>query len=90
MDSLVVMPPAIEVQKKWLVTKVAKAEYLPVMDKSLTGGAGGGDYFFQVRLMVLIFCAFLSTCQQGPVRVHFLLHRFGRTFSHIACCLVCK
>ncbi len=76
-DSLVVMPPAIEVQQKWLVTTVAKAEYLPVMDQSLTGGAGGGDYFFQVRLMLLIFCAFLSTCQEGPIRVRFLRLRFG-------------
>ncbi|CAM9799728.1 unnamed protein product, partial [Hapterophycus canaliculatus] len=48
MDSLVVMPPAIEVQQKWLVTTIAKAEYLPVMDNSFGAGAGGGDYFFQV------------------------------------------
>lgn len=49
MDSLVVMPPAIEVQQKWLVTTVVKAEYLPVMDSNFGGGAGGGDFFFQVR-----------------------------------------
>ncbi|CAB1121421.1 unnamed protein product [Ectocarpus sp. CCAP 1310/34] len=50
MDSLVVMPPAIEVQQKWLVTTVAKAEYMPVMDKNFGGGAGGGDFFFQVEV----------------------------------------
>lgn len=48
MDSLVVMPPAIEVQQKWLVSTVAKAEYMPVMDSNFGGGAGGGDFFFQV------------------------------------------
>lgn len=47
MDSLVVMPPTIELQSKWLVTTVGKAEYLPVMDTNLVGGAGGGDFFFQ-------------------------------------------
>ncbi|CBN78812.1 conserved unknown protein [Ectocarpus siliculosus] len=50
MDSLVVMPPAIEVQQKWLVTTVAKAEYMPVMDKNFGGGAGGGDFFFQFSI----------------------------------------
>lgn len=48
-DSLVVMPPALQLKQKWLVTTVAKAEYLPVMDLSVVGGAGGGDFFFQVR-----------------------------------------
>lgn len=48
-DSLVVMPPSIELKSKWLVTTIAKAEYLPVMDINVVGGAGGGDFFFQVR-----------------------------------------
>lgn len=47
MDSLVVMPPAIEIKSKWLVSTVARAEYLPVMDTNVVGGAGGGDFFFQ-------------------------------------------
>eukprot|EP00752_Nemacystus_decipiens_P012043 g10677.t1 len=49
MDSLVVMPPTIEVQQKWLVTTVVKAEYLPIMDSKLIGGSSG-DFFFQVEV----------------------------------------
>ncbi|CAM9834879.1 unnamed protein product [Laminaria digitata] len=50
MDSLVVMPPAIEIKSKWLVTTVAQADYLPVMDTTVVGGAGGGDFFFQAEV----------------------------------------
>lgn len=71
MDSLVVMPPAIEVQQKWLVTTVVKAEYLPVMDNNFGGGAGGGDFFFQVRTSTtprgLCPCSFLGVIAGGCV-----------------------
>lgn len=49
-DNLVVMPRALELRQKWLVTNVAKAEYLPIMDSGLV--ARGGDFFFEVLLVV--------------------------------------
>ena len=49
-----VMPPSLELRQKWLVTTVAKAEYLPVMDTTITGGAGGGDFFFQARTCLCV------------------------------------
>lgn len=53
-DGLVVMPPSVEIKQVWLVTTAVKAEYLPVMDATIIGGAGGGDFFFQVRRVNLI------------------------------------
>ncbi|CAN0111503.1 unnamed protein product [Ascophyllum nodosum] len=48
LDALVVMPPSLELKTKWLVSTIAKAEYLPVMDSNIVGGAGGGDFFYSI------------------------------------------
>lgn len=77
MDSLVVMPPAIEVQQKWLVTNVVKAEYLPVMDKNFAGGAGGGDFFFQARGA--------TSCRVSP----FSFRLFAAARKGVCCVVLC-
>lgn len=48
-DALVMMPPSLELKQMWLVTTAVKAEYLPVMDATLVGGSGGGDFYLQVK-----------------------------------------
>lgn len=59
-DALVVMPPAIEIKRKWLVTTVTKAEYMPVMDHNLLGGAAGGDFFFEAWVACVCPCVCVS------------------------------
>lgn len=47
-SGMVILPPALKREIKWLVTSVWRAEYLPVMDKSLIGD-GKIDAFAQVE-----------------------------------------
>ena len=60
LDALVVMPPSLELKTKWLVSTIAKAEYLPVMDSNIVGGAGGGDFFVQASFDCIVFLYFLG------------------------------
>ena len=49
--SLVLMPPTIKKEKKWLIVTVYRADYLPMLDEALAGGAlgqSGINAFYQV------------------------------------------
>ncbi|CAM9300468.1 unnamed protein product, partial [Phaeothamnion confervicola] len=48
-DKMVLRPPNAKSEQQWLVVTAWKAEYLPVMDESAIGRAGG-DFYFQVEL----------------------------------------
>ncbi|CAN0062631.1 unnamed protein product, partial [Choristocarpus tenellus] len=49
-DGMVIMPPKVQLERRWLVSTGYRAEFLPVMDAGVVGvpGSGGGDFFFQV------------------------------------------